>query len=136
MADAERPLRVLLVAFYFPPAGGGGVQRVLKLCRYLPEHGVEVHVLAPDDPRWLVRDEPALDEIAPGTRVHRARFLGPQAALRGDVIRGLRWPRRALAEARFAGLPVLPDRESLWLPTPLPAALCVIRRGGIQGVVP
>ena len=33
-------MRVLIVSFYFPPAGGGGVQRVLKLCRHLPELGV------------------------------------------------------------------------------------------------
>src|ERR687898_224832 len=33
---------------YFPPAGGGGVQRSLKLAQYLPALGVETHVLAPD----------------------------------------------------------------------------------------
>ena len=40
-------MRVLIVSFYFPPAGGGGVQRVLKLCRHLPELGVDVELHHP-----------------------------------------------------------------------------------------
>ena len=41
---------------YFPPAGGGGVQRSLKLAQYLPALGIETHVLAPDDPKWIHED--------------------------------------------------------------------------------
>ena len=48
-----RAVKVLLVTMYFPPAGGGGVQRSLKLAQYLPALGVETHVLAPDDPKWV-----------------------------------------------------------------------------------
>lgn len=33
--------RVLFLAYYFPPLGGGGVQRSLKFVRYLPDHGYE-----------------------------------------------------------------------------------------------
>ena len=43
-------MKALIVSFYFPPAGGGGVQRPLKLAQYLPAMGIETHVLAPDDP--------------------------------------------------------------------------------------
>ena len=46
-------MRVLIVAFYFPPAGGGGVQRTLKFCKFLPDHGVDVHVLTPYEGRNL-----------------------------------------------------------------------------------
>ncbi|MBC7643859.1 MAG: glycosyl transferase, partial [Thermoleophilia bacterium] len=46
-------MRVLIVSYYFPPAAGGGVQRVLKWAKYLPQSGVEVHVLTPDDPKWI-----------------------------------------------------------------------------------
>lgn len=31
--------RVLVIAYYFPPCGGGGVQRIAKFVRYLPEFG-------------------------------------------------------------------------------------------------
>ena len=50
-------VKVLIVSFYFPPAGGGGVQRPLKLAQYLPALGIETHVLAPDDPQWVHRDD-------------------------------------------------------------------------------
>lgn len=38
-------MRVLVVAYYFPPKGGAGTQRFAKFCKYLPEHGVEPVVL-------------------------------------------------------------------------------------------
>src|SRR5581483_1148626 len=76
----ERPfypaVKALLVSLYFPPAGGGGVQRTLKTATHLPALGIETHVLAPDDPKWVHRD----DELEPPTQawVHRARYIGPR----------------------------------------------------------
>lgn len=35
------PRRLLFLAFYFPPLGGGGVQRTVKFAKYLPEFGFE-----------------------------------------------------------------------------------------------
>ena len=74
-------VKVLLVTIYFPPAGGGGVQRPLKLAQYLPALGIETHVLAPDDPKWVHRDE----ELRVPTQawVHRARYVGPRGAEAG-----------------------------------------------------
>ena len=34
-------MKLLLVTMYFPPAGGGGVQRPLKFATHLPAHGIE-----------------------------------------------------------------------------------------------
>ena len=58
-------MKVLLVTLYFPPAGGGGVQRPLKLATHLPELGIETHVLAPDDPKWIHRAPVARFTAAP-----------------------------------------------------------------------
>ncbi len=38
--------KVLFLAYYFPPMGGGGVQRIAKFCKYLPQFGYEPAVLA------------------------------------------------------------------------------------------
>ncbi len=65
-------MKVLLVTMYFPPAGGGGVQRSLKFAQYLPALGVETHVLAPDDPKWVHRDN---ESARPDTG------LGPSCAV-------------------------------------------------------
>ena len=89
-------MKVLLVTLYFPPAGGGGVQRPLKFATHLPELGIETHVLAPDDPKWIHRD----DELPPPTLawVHRVRFIGPEGrragggAARDDGPRALHAP--------------------------------------------
>ena len=43
-------LRVLLVSYSFPPVGGAGVQRVVKLAKYLPHHGVWPAILTAANP--------------------------------------------------------------------------------------
>ena len=118
-ALAGRAMRVLIVSFYFPPAGGGGVQRVLKLCRHLPELGVEVDVLAPDDPKWGAVDPGLAADIPPSTTVHRARYRGPSHAQTPAA-------RLAAARRRCARIGVraallgrrvlLPDPEIAWFP--------------------
>ncbi|MGH7272817.1 MAG: hypothetical protein ACREJ3_20495 [Polyangiaceae bacterium] len=50
-------LRALLVSYCFPPAGGAGVQRVVKLAKYLPHHGVSPAVLTVKNPSVPLRDE-------------------------------------------------------------------------------
>ena len=81
-------MKVLLVTMYFPPAGGGGVQRPLKIATHLPSFGIETHVLAPDDPKWVHRDEDAV----PPTQawVHRARYHGPRGRIPSEELYALR----------------------------------------------
>ena len=70
-------MRVLIVSLYWPPAGGAGVQRPLKLAGHLAELGHDVHVLAPDDPKWLHRDDSLT--VPEAVTVHRCRNVGPRA---------------------------------------------------------
>ena len=79
-------MRVLLITFYFPPAGGVGVQRSLKLAGQLPALGVETHVLAPDDPKWIHRDE-ELEVLGPGD-LPIARYVGPRGRLPAEELYG------------------------------------------------
>jgi glycosyltransferase involved in cell wall biosynthesis len=127
-------VKVLLVTMYFPPAGGGGVQRPLKLATHLPSLGIETHVLAPDDPKWLHRDE----ELRPPTQafVHRARYLGPKARLPSEELRGLTGVDLVLAQARLAGRRLLlPDASVTWAPTAIPRAARIVRNEGIDAVI-
>ena len=127
-------MKVLLVTMYFPPAGGGGVQRPLKTATHLPALGIETHVLAPDDPKWLHRDE----ELRTPTQafVHRARYLGPRARLPAEELHGLEGTERVLAQARLAYRRVLlPDASVTWLPTAVPAAVRLIRSEDIDAVI-
>ena len=49
MGAMEPRLRVLFAAFYYPPTGGGGVERTIQFSRRLPELGVDVEMLVPTD---------------------------------------------------------------------------------------
>ena len=127
-------MRALLIAFYFPPAGGGGVQRTLKLCRHLPEFGVDVDVLAPTDPKWLARDEPLLQRIPETTTVHRARFPGPRSALRADELEhaGGAAGRLAVHARHVLQRGLVPDKTIGWAATAVPAAIRIVRRRRID----
>src|SRR3954470_2871075 len=95
---------------YFPPAGGAGVQRPLKFATHLPALGVETHVLAPDDPKWVHRDE----DLAPPTQawVHRARYVGPRARQPAYELHGRRGVDRVALQARLAG-PRFPGAQQM-----------------------
>ncbi|AEH02208.1 glycosyltransferase family 4 protein [Lacinutrix sp. 5H-3-7-4] len=55
--------KVLIITYYWPPAGGPGVQRWLKFVKYLPEFGVEPIVYCPYNPIYPQVDESLLDEV-------------------------------------------------------------------------
>jgi glycosyltransferase involved in cell wall biosynthesis len=127
-------LKVLLVTMYFPPAGGGGVQRPLKLATHLPSLGVETHVLAPDDPKWIHRDEhlpmPTL------AWVHRARFVGPRGRRPADELHGTAGLERYGRQLQLFGRRLLvPDEGVPWNLTAVPAAIRLVRQEGIDVVI-
>jgi glycosyltransferase involved in cell wall biosynthesis len=127
-------VKVLLVTMYWPPAGGGGVQRPLKFATHLPSLGIETHVLAPDDPKWIHRDE----ELRPPTQafVHRARYLGPRGRLLAEELHGLTGFDRTLHKAgALFRRGLMPDENVPWALTAIPAAIRIVRREGIDAVV-
>ena len=127
-------MKCLLVSFYFPPAGGGGVQRPLKLAQYLPAMGIETHVLAPDDPRWLHRDD-ALR--APSQAwVHRARYVGVSGGKPSEVLAGTHGLDRLATHARLQlRRLVVPDENATWALTAVPAGIRIAREHDIDVVV-
>jgi len=125
---------VLLVTFYFPPAGGAGVPRLLKLAEHLPELGLETHVLAPDDPKWLHVDESL--QPPPAAVIHRAKNIGPRSRRPAEELAAKNaLPRLGLrAQLLFRGL-LVPDASVLWAVTAAPAAVRLVRREKIDVVV-
>lgn len=61
--------KVLIISYYWPPAGGPGVQRWLKFVKYLPEYGIEPVVFVPKNPNYPIIDNSLLADIQPGTTV-------------------------------------------------------------------
>src|SRR4029453_17401338 len=128
------PMKVLIVSLYFPPAGGGGVQRPLKFATHLPELGIETHVLAPDDPRGGPRD----DELQPPTQawIHRTRYVGPEGRRPAEELHGTSGLDRFRLQAGLFGRRLLvPDENVGWTLTAIPAAARVVRREEIDVVL-
>lgn len=68
--------KVLIISYYFPPMGMGGVQRITKFVRYLPDFGWEPVVLTVRDVVYYARDDSLLKELR-GRRVIRTDSLDP-----------------------------------------------------------
>lgn len=69
--------KVLIIAYYFPPSGGPGVQRVLKFVQYLRDFAWEPVVLTVRDGTFPARDESLLAKIPDGVDVYRTDLFEP-----------------------------------------------------------
>ena len=55
--------KVLIVTYYWPPAGGPGVQRWLKFAKYLKEFGITPVVVCPKNANYPLLDTALNQEI-------------------------------------------------------------------------
>ena len=67
----NRPLRLLVITYYWPPSGGAGVQRCLKFVKHLGHFGVEATVITVDPAQatYPVLDASLLSEVPARVRV-------------------------------------------------------------------
>lgn len=56
--------KILIITYYWPPAGGPGVQRWLKFVKYLPDFGFQPVVYIPENPTYPIRDANLIKEIS------------------------------------------------------------------------
>lgn len=61
--------KVLIITYYWPPAGGPGVQRWLKFVKYLPEFNIEPIVYIPENPNYPVIDDTLVKEVPRNLKV-------------------------------------------------------------------
>lgn len=69
--------KVLIISYYWPPAGGPGVQRWLKFTKYLPKFGIEPHVYIPENPSYPILDPSLVDEINPKIKIIKKPIWEP-----------------------------------------------------------
>ena len=64
--------KVLIITYYWPPSGGAGVQRWLKISKYLAKKDVEVHVLTVDSQKasYSTIDNSLVHDIHTNVTVH------------------------------------------------------------------
>jgi glycosyltransferase involved in cell wall biosynthesis len=125
-------LRALLVSYSFPPVGGAGVQRVAKLAKYLPAHGVRPAVLTVANPSVPLFDESLLSDVPSSLEIARVRTLEPAYAAKRAVWGG----HAARKDAPTVGMAgraakhlLFPDPQVLWLPAAYAALVARIASG-------
>lgn len=109
-----RPSRkVFVIAYRFPPQGGGGVQRTLKFVKYLPQCGWLPVVHTVSNPYWPLRDATLLSEVPPCVKVYRTPTFEFERF--GRATEGLISPREHGAASRRGGGGAPPKaRNPLW----------------------
>lgn len=138
--------KVLLVAYYWPPSGGPGVQRWLKMTRYLVEMGCEITVLTVEPehasyPHW---DEKMAAEVHPSIEVIRTKAFNPYRifgsgqsksgpAANFSVPKSGRWKFRLLSAIRSHLF--IPDPRRGWNRWAKHAALNLCRERSIDTVI-
>jgi len=69
--------KLLIITYYFPPAGGPGVQRWLKFVKYLPEFDVQPIVYVPENPTYPIIDEGLVSQISDKVIVLKNKIWEP-----------------------------------------------------------
>ena len=74
-------MKVLIITYYWPPAGGSGVQRWLKFVKYLQEFGIEPVVYTVENANYLKQDTSLLNEVPKGIEILKQPIWEPTALL-------------------------------------------------------
>lgn len=69
--------KVLIITYYWPPAGGPGVQRVLKFAKYLPDYNWQPIILTVEKGNYPSIDEDLVKEIPFNCKVYRTKIFEP-----------------------------------------------------------
>ncbi len=117
--------QVLIITYYWPPTGGGGVQRWLKFAKYLPEFGWKPVIYTPENPDFEIKDDSLLKDVDNVTVVLKQpiwepfglyrKLLGKKATQKQGVIE----PSGSSLLSRFslwvrANL-MIPDPRKFWI---------------------
>lgn len=65
---------ILIVAYYYPPKGGAGVQRTAKFAKYLQRYGYNVHVLTVKENASGVTDLSLNFDVENGIKIYRTEI--------------------------------------------------------------
>ena len=137
MARGER---ILILTYFFPPAGGVSVQRALSLAKYLPAEGCRVDVLTTRNGVYPLTDDALLEQVPPAVHVHRAFTPEPPYALRKRLWRIVADPGRPAGPTMYLLSNVkhltkslvqkvlFPDPQVLWNRWALAAASALIEK--------
>jgi hypothetical protein len=74
-------LKVLIITYYWPPAGGSGVQRWLKFVKYFRDFDIEPVVYTVENPKYPILDESLQKDIPKGIEILKQPIFEPNSIL-------------------------------------------------------
>jgi glycosyltransferase involved in cell wall biosynthesis len=69
--------KLLIITYYWPPAGGPGVQRWLKFVKYLPDFNIQPIVYIPENPTYPIIDEGLESEVSDNAIILKNKIFEP-----------------------------------------------------------
>jgi hypothetical protein len=69
--------KILIITYYWPPAGGPGVQRWLKFAKYLPEFGWKPVIYTPENPSYPLLDESLMKDVPKDIEIVKTKIWEP-----------------------------------------------------------
>ena len=103
--------RVLIIAYYWPPSGGSGVQRWVKFVKYLPAEGWEPVVYAPEGAAYPSLDPTMGADLPASLEVIRQPILEPYGVYRRLMGKGASTQVTEIS----SGKKTWKQRLSLWI---------------------
>jgi len=73
----SEPKKLLIITYYWPPAGGPGVQRWLKFVKYLPEFNIQPIVYIPENPTYPIIDNGLQSEVSNKAIILKNKIFEP-----------------------------------------------------------
>lgn len=110
--------RVLVIAYYFPPMGLSGVQRVAKFVKYLSRYGWRPTVLSVKPAGYFAYDSSLADEVVsePGVSIHRTSSVDPTRLFGRRRVVALPRESHRRFFSELSQWVFLPDNKIGWLP--------------------
>ena len=71
--------KVLIITYYWPPAGGPGVQRWVKFVKYLRDFGIEPIIYTPENPTYPILDPHIAADIPEDLNLLKTKIFEPYA---------------------------------------------------------
>jgi len=137
--------KVLIISYYWPPAGGSGVQRWLKFAKYLPKNNWRPIIYTPKNPYFEVKDEALCKDIPVEAEIWKTPVWEPYA-LKDKLFRkagksqsaGVITNKKSIKNKLLnwvRGNIFIPDPRIYWVKPSIKVLLKKIKEEGIEHII-
>ena len=136
--EVQQGKRVLMFAYFFPPLGGGGVQRTSKFVKYLPSLGWKPVVLTVKEGAYWVKDETLVQDVPPETETLKTSSMSVFGVLKfvpgggRPASGGIRSGALFSFLRKISSFFLIPDQYVGWVPFAITAAVRYLRSNEVS----